>query len=114
MTINEIIEEASSNAEEKGFYDAPQPFPGVIALMHSELSEALEEHRDGNEPKDIYYRISKETGGDTYPCGIPIELADVVIRICDTCGFYGIDLDKAIRIKMDYNKGRPHKHGKEY
>jgi NTP pyrophosphatase (non-canonical NTP hydrolase) len=47
------------------------------------------------------------------PEGIPIELADVIIRICDTCGQYGIDLDRAIRLKMEYNKTRPYKHGKK-
>ena len=47
------------------------------------------------------------------PEGIPIELADAIIRICDTCGQYGIDLDRAIRLKMEYNKTRPYKHGKK-
>lgn len=41
-------------------------------------------------------------------------MADCIIRICDTCGKYGIDLEKAIEIKMSYNKNRPYKHGKEF
>lgn len=43
--------------------------------------------------------------------GIPSELADVVIRVMDMCEHYGINLDKAIREKHEYNKTRPYKHG---
>ncbi len=42
---------------------------------------------------------------------IPFELADIVIRVFDMCGHYGIDLESAIREKMEYNKKRPYKHG---
>ena len=48
------------------------------------------------------------------PCGIPFELADYAIRIFDACGRYGIDLEQAIRVKMEYNKNRPYKHGKKF
>jgi hypothetical protein len=37
-----------------------------------------------------------------------------VIRIFDACGRYGIDLEQAIRAKMEYNKNRPYKHGKKF
>ena len=47
------------------------------------------------------------------PCGIPSELADVIIRICDFCGAYNIDLDKIIEEKMEYNKNREFKHNKK-
>ena len=45
------------------------------------------------------------------PLGVPTELADVVIRIGDFCGKYGIDLERAIRIKQAYNRTRPARHG---
>ncbi len=42
------------------------------------------------------------------------ELADAVIRIFDLCGGLGIDLQKQIEWKTEYNKGRKKKHGKRY
>jgi NTP pyrophosphatase (non-canonical NTP hydrolase) len=38
-------------------------------------------------------------------------MADVVIRIMDMAGYYGIDLEQAIIDKIKYNKTRPYKHG---
>ena len=38
------------------------------------------------------------------------ELADVVIQAFSTAGYLGIDIDAAIRRKMEINKGRPWKH----
>lgn len=45
------------------------------------------------------------------PEGIPTELADVIIRVLDYCGYAGIDIDAAISQKHEYNKSRPYRHG---
>ena len=45
------------------------------------------------------------------PEGVAIELADCIIRILDYCGAQGIDVDEATRIKHEYNKSRPYRHG---
>jgi NTP pyrophosphatase (non-canonical NTP hydrolase) len=50
-------------------------------------------------------------GGNKKPEGVPIELADCIIRILDYCGHAGIDIEQAIKIKHEYNKTRPHRHG---
>lgn len=39
------------------------------------------------------------------------ELADICIRVFDLCGSMNIDLEKAIKEKMEYNKSRTYKHG---
>ncbi len=88
-------------ADEHGFTDAT---PGEdIALMHSELSEALEDIRKSR------WETSYEESGK--PCGVPSELADVVIRLMHFCGKNGINLGKIVLEKMLYNESRPFKHG---
>jgi len=47
------------------------------------------------------------------PCGIPSEMADVVIRVLHFCGKHKIDIEQAVREKMIYNESRPMKHGKK-
>ena len=41
------------------------------------------------------------------------ELADVIIASLSVAGKLGIDIDAAVRRKMEINKARPWKHGKE-
>ncbi len=43
MNISEIVTRAHENAVKHGFWDPAPEFGTAIALIHSELSEALEE-----------------------------------------------------------------------
>jgi len=45
------------------------------------------------------------------PVGFAVELADTLIRICDLAESAGIDLNAALKIKMNYNATRPWRHG---
>lgn len=103
--INEVAKQIHENAVDHGWWDEERGFPEIIALCHSELSEALEEYRNGSLPTEVY------TGNNGKPEGIPIELADVIIRVLDYCGYAGIDIDAAISQKHEYNKTRPYRHG---
>lgn len=113
--INLLCERARKTAIDHGFQNAT--IGEEIALMHSELSEALEDYREGKPVTQMRY-FSKEDGAisDTFapnwkPTGIPFEMADVVIRVFDFCGKHGVNLGKAIIEKMAYNETRPYKHG---
>lgn len=122
MNLNEMRDRAYQISKSKGWHDSEvdATFGDRIALMHSELSEALEEFRNGHTIDEIYDGavtertwISQDESKITLhkPEGIPIELADVVIRIGDLCGKYGIDLEAAVKTKMNFNETRPHRHG---
>lgn len=125
MSLNEMAQEAHQIAKEHGFWDPEPSFGDLVALMHSELSEALEEYGAGRpmvwygcefdgEPCDKVTCESKECNGaylKDKPEGIAVELADCIIRILDWAGHEGVDLDAIIREKMDYNRTRPYRHG---
>lgn len=113
MSIDALIAECHQNAVAKGWWESDEEgrdrtFGDQIALMHSELSEALEEFRIHGLEVPAMFRFAP---GSDKPEGIAVELADVMIRIFDTCGRYGIPLQKALTEKIAYNTRRPHRHG---
>lgn len=122
MKLDALTDESYAVAKSKGWHDADAPkasFADRSALMISELSEALEEHRKGVAPTLIYFpaiqnmvkegpeaaeRAEELASKESVtlaemgykPEGIGIELADVVIRIGDASGVYGLDLQSAL------------------
>jgi NTP pyrophosphatase (non-canonical NTP hydrolase) len=96
----------------------PRELPEILMLIDTETAEAMEEWRDGHAPDQIYYTHEDgqacviEDCPDTKPEGVPIELADVLIRVLDACVWLGIDIERALRIKMDYNRTRSINHGR--
>lgn len=88
----------------KGWYDGGERNLGeAIALMHSELSEALEALR-ASTPSDKIAGFS----------GVEEELADCIIRIMDISQSRGFRIAEALEAKVEYNRGRPYKHGKNF
>lgn len=107
IDIGELIKETHDRAIRKGWYeegkDGPRTWVHHLLLIHSEVSEATESCRNGEEA--LWFTESGK------PEGLAAELADVVIRICDCAGHLGLPLEEAIRVKSDYNETRPVRHG---
>ncbi len=103
INLTQLCLDSHAMAKEKGWYEKPRDVPGLIALMHSELSEALECFRDGVMDDDL--------AANGKPEGFGVELADAVIRIADACGYLGVDLEQCVKVKMKYNGTRPQRHG---
>lgn len=81
----------------------------LIALAHSELSEALEELRKG--PGHYSLRFEKDSRGIDKPEGFDVELADAIIRILNICSSLGLDIQRALMVKNEYNMTRDPRHG---
>ncbi|BCV03197.1 MAG: hypothetical protein CM15mV62_710 [uncultured marine virus] len=76
----------------------------AMALMHSEISEALEAMRNGNPSSSQIIEFNS----------VEEELADVVIRIMDYAFGKDLDVAGAILAKIEYNMDRDYMHGKAF
>jgi NTP pyrophosphatase (non-canonical NTP hydrolase) len=107
VRIRDLITESHDRAKRKGFHDHDPSIDQCLCRLHSEVSEAWEATRDGA----LTTMVNPETGK---PEGLPSELADAVIVICDLAGKLGIDLEREIRLKSDFNETRPARHGRNF
>lgn len=120
-------------AEEKGWNQnlSERSFGDWCTLITSEISEAYEDYRNHRGLNEIYFEdeLGKKYSLNEYhdlqrgwdynagpmplfkPCGIPIEIADAVIRILHLAEYAQFNLYNMIEMKMRYNEQRSHRHG---
>jgi len=119
-------------------HDSPVHQIAILALIGTEVSEAIEEVRNGNgmsgyqtiHGQPVYPVIDGSgadwtttadgcpvgfdvtwTGVTPKPEGMPSELADIIIRTLDFAAMFNIDVDKAVAEKLAYNRTRGRRHG---
>ncbi len=109
MVLDDIANEAYQTAKDRGWFDLSKgpvaSFGESIAMIHSELSEALEEYRKGYSPGEEWLVDGNK------PMGVPSELADVLIRTLNLARSENVMIGRAVVQKMLYNITRSTRHG---
>ncbi len=109
LTVAELQRESYETARAKGWHDEDETPPSPIrviawmGLICSEAAEAIEDARKG--------RMVTTIREDGKPEGLGSELADIVIRVCDSAGAMGVDMEAELRAKLAFNRTRGHRHG---
>ena len=101
---NRISKKVYMNAVNHGFWQEEPNDGERMALIHAEISEALEALRNGNPSSNKIMEYSS----------LEEELADTVIRIMDYAFGNDLDIAGAIIAKIEYNKSREYMHGKSF
>lgn len=125
--LNSSAQIIFQNNKAKGFWDKERNVGELLMLITSELGEAMEAHRKGKFAKleRLEFKLSQNSElayekhfsakfemhvKDTFED----EIADAVIRLLDLSAGLGIDLEKHINAKVNFNKTRERLHGKLY
>ena len=116
--LNKSAQIVYLNNKANGFWDKDRNVGELLMLVTSELGEAMEAHRKGRfangHTMASSYATYEEWFKNHYKDTFEDEIADAVIRLLDLSAGLGIDLEKHINAKVQYNESRPRLHGKLY
>lgn len=102
-TLSEKMNEVYAVNVEKGWFETERTFGEGIALLHSEVSEALDAYRDhgiADATKSLLPGMPNHVLAK--PEGVGSEFADVLIRILDMCKRYDVDPDDALKATSEF------------
>lgn len=110
MTLEEMTAEVRGVNEQNGWFNSERTFGDDIALLTTEVGETYDAFRQWG-----LADATGANGGDQSaipkPEGVGSELADIFIRLLDTCDRAGIDLRAEYVRKIAYNRTRGYHHG---
>lgn len=125
--LNDLAQAVARNADRKGFRDAmknlmaPEQWNGELGALvrsavytsnlHGEASEFWEAYRGGSLDKPCDKAAKMEALGLPPLTDAEEEIADLLIRTLDQAQAHGVDVAKAVSVKMAYNATRPALHG---
>lgn len=92
--LNVKMRQVREMADAKGFSSDPARIWEMLALIHSEVSEATDAYKKGQPLEKV---------GE--------ELIDAVIRILHLLSALGLDAEELFEHKMEINWSRPYKYG---
>lgn len=117
MEIKKLIKDAHENAVNHGFWKDWKRY-GIDEISIDNVQQIKDEFNNciGNRLMLIVSEVAEAQEGLRHNNmdNFSEELADVAIRLADLCGGLEIDLESEIEKKMQKNKDRPYKHGKEF
>ena len=107
-TLNDLRDAIYEDAVEHGLWEDDD---GIFECSYVVEEESTELVNAANDVQFARWRFSDDEteAWENYV----EELADVIIASLSVAGKLGIDIDAAVRRKMEINKARPWKHGEE-
>lgn len=99
LIVSELVEALEFYREDVGMH-------GPVWKLDATGQWITEEDRNKSQTFSDYIK-----DGNKKPDGMWVELADCIIRILDLAGAYDIDMEALVKLKHEYNKTRPFRHG---
>jgi len=121
--LNDLSKQIYEWNKLRGFDVSKENIGQTLMLIVSELAEALEADRKARHASlNAFNLLSTQESISTFTNAFEMyikdtfedEMADTFIRLMDSIGAFGIDLERHVELKLKYNSLREFKHGKAY
>lgn len=109
--LNKMRDMAFAESKAKGFHTSEPKMGNITSNLHGEVSELFEAYRLNtlNEPCNKSEKMMNMFG-ETLTCAEE-EVADILLRTFDTAAVLNVDVERAVHMKLLYNRTRSHRNG---